>query len=112
MWLSAWRSSDYLLELTKEETKAAMTRWMTCWLTALLLAASPGWADFTYHFSPPYSQSGVLDRGSEGLQGLHLNRDPSDFYWHGISWDFGGQFAWASGLDMTLNYSYGPQTGS
>jgi hypothetical protein len=89
-----------------------MIRWLTCWLTALLLAASPGWADFTYHFSPPYSQTGALDRGSEGLQGLHLNRDPSDFYWHGISWDFGGQFAWASGLDMTLNYSYGSQTGS
>ena len=74
-------------------------------LTLFALAAAlagPARADFGYRFTTP----GVMDYTADGLQGLHLGRASTDGFPVGISWDVDGRFAWVSGLDCTMDYSY------
>ena len=72
-------------------------------LTGLMLAFTvPAHADFTHQWDMP----GDFDPSADGLQGLHLNRASMDPFSHGISWDVDHTFAWVTGLDVTLDYSY------
>jgi len=48
--------------------------------------------------------SNVPTRG--GLRGLHIDRAAQDGLPNGISFDFGGDFAWGMGLDGTMDYTY------
>lgn len=75
---------------------------LICLIAMVAAMAAPAHADFGYHFSTP----GVLDATADGLQGLHLGRASTDVFPVGVSWDVDGQFAWASGLDCTMDYSY------
>jgi hypothetical protein len=65
----------------------------------VLISCRLAFADFTYRFDP-------LPDNSDNLAGLHLNRDTSDTFAHGISWDYNGQWMWNSGLDISMDYSY------
>jgi hypothetical protein len=48
--------------------------------------------------------SNVTTRG--GLRGLHIDRAATSHLPNGISFDYGGEFAWGMGLDGTMDYSY------
>jgi hypothetical protein len=41
-----------------------------------------------------------------GLRGLHIDRSTLDNLPNGVSFDYGGQFAWGMGLDATMDYTY------
>src|SRR4051794_18104755 len=65
----------------------------------LFAACGLACADFSYRFD-------TNPLNSDNLVGLHLNRDPSDTFAHGISWDYNGQWMWNAGLDISMDYSY------
>jgi hypothetical protein len=65
----------------------------------VLASCRLAFADFSIRFDP-------VPENSDNLAGIHLNRDATDTFAHGISWDVNGQWMWNSGLDITTDYSY------
>src|SRR3954451_20615650 len=68
-------------------------------LGLVLVFCRPAVADFSAHFDP-------APENSDNLAGIHLSRDASDTFAHGISWDINGHWMWNSGLDISMDYSY------
>lgn len=63
-----------------------------------LALARPAAADFDFAWSTTPTDGGLV--------GLHLNRALTDPTPHGLAWDIDHTFAWGSGLDATLDYTY------
>src|SRR4051812_2900164 len=68
-------------------------------LGLVLVFCRPAFADFSIRFDP-------VPANSDNLAGIHLNREATDTFAHGISWDIDGKWMWNSGLDITTDYSY------
>src|SRR6266542_1997121 len=65
----------------------------------VLASCKLAFAEFSVRFDP-------VPENSDNLAGIHLNRDLTDTFAHGISWELHGQWMWNSGLDITGDYSY------